>query len=101
MCSNAQEDWTHVISCRALDANLNRADSWEHVKKEMNVWKLPPDFWMATQEGIQFYIDNPEKRMMQEKDEPLISQGPSPFQPTLNNARNLLHQAYRAQSSVQ
>jgi hypothetical protein len=29
MCGNAQEDWRHVISCRELDADLNRADSRE------------------------------------------------------------------------
>jgi hypothetical protein len=28
MCGNAQEDWRRVISCRALDADRNRADSW-------------------------------------------------------------------------
>jgi hypothetical protein len=62
MCGNAKEDWRHVISCRALDADLNRANSWEQVKKAMTIWKLPPDFWMATQKGIQFYIYNPYKK---------------------------------------
>jgi hypothetical protein len=100
MCGNVQEDWRYIISCRALYADLNRANSWEQVKKAMTIWKLPPDFWMATQKGIQFYIDNPDKRKMQKEDEPLIPQAPSPFQPTLNNARNLLHQAYRAQSAA-
>jgi hypothetical protein len=52
MCVNAQEDWRHVISCKALDANLNRADSWEKVKKAMTIWKLPPDFWTVSQKGI-------------------------------------------------
>jgi hypothetical protein len=70
MCGNAQEDWIHVISCRALDTDLNRADSWEKVKKTMTIWKLPPDFWTAVQKGIQFYIDNPNKRKMQEENEP-------------------------------
>jgi hypothetical protein len=31
----------------SLDADLNRADSWEKVKKAMTIWKLPPDFWTA------------------------------------------------------
>jgi hypothetical protein len=100
MCGNAQEDWRHVISCRALYADLSRADSWEQVKKAMTIWKLTPDFWTATQKGIQFYIDNPYKRKMQEEEKPPIPQTPAPFQPTLNNARNLLRQAYRAQSAV-
>jgi hypothetical protein len=37
MCGNAQEDWKHVISCKALDTNLNRADSWEKVKRAMTI----------------------------------------------------------------
>jgi hypothetical protein len=37
---------------------------------------------------------------MQEEDESLIPQAPAPFQPTLNNAMNLLRQAYRAQSAL-
>jgi hypothetical protein len=96
MCGNAQEDWRHIISCRALDVDLNRADSWEKVKKAMTIWKLPPDFWLAAQKGIQFYIDNQNKRKLQEENEPPIPQVSAPFQPTLNNARNLLRQAYPA-----
>jgi hypothetical protein len=67
MCGNAQEDWRHVILCRELDADLNRADSWEKVKKAMTIWKLPPDFWTAAQNGIQFYIDYPNKLKLQEE----------------------------------
>jgi hypothetical protein len=48
MCGNAQEECRHVISCRALDADLNRSDSWEQVKKATTIWKLPPDFWTVT-----------------------------------------------------
>jgi hypothetical protein len=92
-----QEDAACVAT---LDVDPNRTDSWEQVKKEMTIWKLPPDFWMVTQKGIQFYIDNLDKQNMQEEDDPPIPQAPTPFQPTLNNARNLLSQAYRAQSSV-
>jgi hypothetical protein len=66
----------------------------------MTIWKLPPDFLTATQMGIPFYIDNPDKRNMQEEDEPPIPRALEQFQPTLNNARNLLRQAYRAQSAV-
>jgi hypothetical protein len=100
MCINAQEDLRHVISCRALDVDLNRADSREQVQKAMTIWKLPTDFWTTAQRGIQFYIDNPGKPKMQEEEEPQIPQAPAPFQPTLNNARNLLRQDYRAQSSI-
>jgi hypothetical protein len=66
----------------------------------MTIWKLPPDLWTAVQKGIQFYIDNPNTRKLQEENEPPTPQAPVPFQPTLNNASNLLRQAYRAQSAV-
>jgi hypothetical protein len=52
MCGNAQEDWRQVISCRALDADLNRADSREKFKKAITIWKLPQDFWTSVQKGI-------------------------------------------------
>jgi hypothetical protein len=35
MCGNAQEDWIHVILCRAQDEDLDRADFWEKIKKVM------------------------------------------------------------------
>jgi hypothetical protein len=63
------------------------------------VWKLPPELWTDVQKGIQFYIDDPNKQKLQEENEPPTPQAPAPFQPTLN-ARNLLRQAYRAQSAV-
>jgi hypothetical protein len=54
------------------------------------------------QKGIQFYIDNPNKQKLQEENEPPTPQAPAPapLQPTINNARNLLCQAYQAQSAV-
>jgi hypothetical protein len=52
------------------------------------------------QKGIQFYIDNPNKRKLQEENEPPIPLAPALFQTTLNNARNLLRQAYQAQSAL-
>jgi hypothetical protein len=102
MCCNAQEDWRHAMLCRALDTDLNRADSWEKVKKAMTIWKLPPDFWTAVQKCMQLYIDNQKSRTLQEENEPPTPQAPAPapFQPTLNNARNLLRQAYRAHSAL-
>jgi hypothetical protein len=66
----------------------------------MTIWKLPPDFWTAVQKGMQIYRENPNKRKLEEENEPPTPQAPAPFQPTLNNARNLLRQAYRAQSAV-
>jgi hypothetical protein len=61
MNDNAQVDWRHVISCRALAADLNRAGSWDQVEKVMTIWKIPLDLCMAMQNGKQFYIDNPGK----------------------------------------
>jgi hypothetical protein len=50
---------------RSLDAALDRADSWEQVKKAVKIL-TPPDFWTATQKGIQVYVKNPNKREIQE-----------------------------------
>jgi hypothetical protein len=49
---------------------------------------------------MQFFIENPKKCKLQEEHEPPTPQAPAPLQPTLNIARNLLRQAYRAQSAV-
>jgi hypothetical protein len=66
----------------------------------MTIWKLPPDFCTDVQKGMQFYIDNPNTRNLKEENEPTTPQAPAPFQPTLNNAMNLLRQACQAQSAV-
>jgi hypothetical protein len=87
------------MKCRSLDASLHRADSWEKVKKDLAIWKLPNDFWTAIQKGLHHYIDHPLRRV---KEDPhnLTPKPVSPFPYGFNQPRSLLKQAYRAQSNI-
>jgi hypothetical protein len=57
----------------------------------MAPWKMPPDFWIAIEKGLQHYTRN-------------VSQNnkgaASPFPVTFNNPRNLLRQAAREQDEI-
>jgi hypothetical protein len=99
MCGEEKEEWIQVMTCRSLDASLHRADSREKVKKDMAIWKLPNDFWTAVQKGAQFYIDHPLRRVKEDPYTP-TPQPVSPFPHGFNQPRNLLKQAYRAQSNI-
>jgi hypothetical protein len=99
MCGEEKEDWRHVMTCQSLDASLHRADSWGKVKKDMSIWKLPNDFWTAIQKGLQFFIDHPLRRVREDQQNPMQKPA-TPFPHGLNQLRNLLKQAYRAQSNI-
>jgi hypothetical protein len=51
-CNNEKEDWKHILTCESLDANLNRSTSWVKLKKSMEVWHLPNDFWISMEKGV-------------------------------------------------
>jgi hypothetical protein len=70
MCGEEKEDCKHAMTCRSLDSSLHRADSWEKVKKDMEIWQLPNDFWTAIQKGLQFYIDHPLRRVKEDPHNP-------------------------------
>jgi hypothetical protein len=59
MRGEEKEDWRHIMTGISLDASLDRAYSWEKVKKYMAIWQLPNDFWTAVQKCLQFYIYHP------------------------------------------
>jgi hypothetical protein len=99
MCGEEKEDWRHIMTCRSLDASLHRADSWEKVKKDMSIWKLPNDFWTAIQKGLQFFIDHPLRRVREDPQNPTLKPA-TPFPHGFNQPHNLLKQAYRAQSNI-
>jgi hypothetical protein len=40
----------------SLDADYLRATSWKKVKKDMQMWHLPIDFWTAIENGLQHLI---------------------------------------------
>jgi hypothetical protein len=87
------------MTCRSLDASLHRADLWEKVKKDVAIWQLPNDFWTATQKGLQFYIYHPIRWVKEDPQNP-TPQPVSPFPHGFNQPRNLIKQAYRAQSNI-
>jgi hypothetical protein len=48
-----KEDWRHILNCPSLDASYHRDASWQKVKKDMQMWRLPADFWTALEKGLQ------------------------------------------------
>jgi hypothetical protein len=61
MCGD-NEDWRHVITCKSLDAELIRADSWIKLRKVMEKWGMSQDMWIAIENGVCNYTMNPKKR---------------------------------------
>jgi hypothetical protein len=51
-CQDNKEDWRHILNCPSLDASYHRDASWQKVKKAMQIWKLPADFWTAIEKGL-------------------------------------------------
>jgi hypothetical protein len=62
MCGDAHEDWRHIITCKSFDASLHRKESSTKVKKTMKAWRIPRDFWIAIEKGINHYAAHPLKR---------------------------------------
>jgi hypothetical protein len=96
MCNCETEDWRHVITCGSIDASLDRAASWGKLRKSMERWHLPPDFWTTTEKGVNHYTERPHKRTIQSKE----NEPQKPFGVTFNTPRNLLQQAFRTQSHI-
>jgi hypothetical protein len=96
MCNCETEDWHHVLTYGSLDASLHRAASWVKLKKSMERWHLPPDFWTTIEKGINHYTEQPNKHTVHSKD----NEPQKPFRATLNTPRNLLQQAFRTQSHI-
>jgi hypothetical protein len=99
ICGEEKEDWRHVMTCKSLDGSLHRSDSWEKVKKDMEIWQLRNDFWTAVQKGLKLYIYHPLRWVKEDPHNP-TPQPLSPFPHGVNQPRNLLKQAYRAQSNI-
>jgi hypothetical protein len=95
MCGG-HEDWRHMLTCKSLDAELIRADSWSKLRKMMNNWNLSADVWTSMENGIRYYIQNPLKRGPAN----MPAEPPSPFGTTFYTQINRLKVAFRAQSQV-
>jgi hypothetical protein len=79
------------MSCGSLDATMAREASWAKDKKAMATWKMPPDFWIAIEKGLQHYTRNASQN----------NKGAAgTFPGTFNNPRNLLRRAFREQDEI-
>jgi hypothetical protein len=87
------------MTCRSLVASFHRADSWEKVKKDMAIYQLPNELCTPVQKGLQLYIEHPLQQVKEDPRNP-IPQPLSPCPHGFNQPRNLLKQAYRAQSNI-
>jgi hypothetical protein len=96
MCGDVHEDWRHIITCKSLDARLDRTESWTKVKKAMKAWRIPLEFWIAIEKGINHYATQSLKR--DKEDMPPEPQ--KPFGTMFYTPRNILQVAFRKQSHV-
>jgi hypothetical protein len=51
-CQENKEDWRHILNSPSLDASYHRDASWKKVKKDMQMWRLLADFWIAMEKGL-------------------------------------------------
>jgi hypothetical protein len=89
-CQETKEDWRHILNCTSLDASYHRDASWQKVKKDMHMWRLPADFWTALEKGLQHL-----PRDIKESMSPTL-----PFQISVNPTRNHLRAAFQEQNSI-
>jgi hypothetical protein len=94
-CGN-NEDWRHVLTCKPLDAELIRADSWSKLRKGTEKWGMSQDMWLTIENRVCHYTMNPKKH---EHDNMPTEPSP-PFGPTLYAPRNRLKVAFRVQSRI-
>jgi hypothetical protein len=95
MCEQ-HEDWRHILTCKSLDAEMIRADSWSKLKKQMDKWSFSSDMWLAMESDVRHYTMNPLKR----DPENMPPQPSSPFGTTFDTPRNRLKVAFHAQSQI-
>jgi hypothetical protein len=90
LCQETKEDWRHIRKCPSLDTNYHRDASWQKVKKDMQMWRLPADVWKALEKGLQHL-----SRDIKESTNP-----PLPFQISVYPIRNHLRAAFQEQNSI-
>jgi hypothetical protein len=90
LCQETKEDWRHILNCPSLDASYHQDASWQKVKKDMQMWRLPADFWTAIEKGLQHLSGD-----IQESTSPSL-----PFQTSVNPIRNHLRAAFQEQNSI-
>jgi hypothetical protein len=83
-CQETKEDWRHILNCPSLDASFHRDASWQKVKKAMQMWRLPADFWTAIEKGLHHLPTD-----LKESTSPTL-----PFKISVNPIRNHLRAAF-------
>jgi hypothetical protein len=68
---------------------MKREELWAKARKAMTHWKLPNDFWIALEKGLNGYKRAPSGGAIA-----------SPFPPTYNNRRYNLKLAFREQDKI-
>jgi hypothetical protein len=58
LCNALEEYWIHILTCPSIGACMNREESWAKARKAMTHWKLPNDFWIAMDKGLNGYTRN-------------------------------------------
>jgi hypothetical protein len=90
LCQETKEDWRHILKCPSLDASFHRDASWQKVKKAMQMWRLPADFWTAIEKGVHHLPSD-----LNELTSPEL-----PLQISVNPIRNHLRVAFQEQNSI-
>jgi hypothetical protein len=66
------------------------------IRKSMDRWHLPPDFWKIIENGINYYKEHPNKRTAKSNN----NEPQKLFGVTFTTSRNLLQQAFRTQPHI-
>jgi hypothetical protein len=90
------EDWRHVLTCKSLDAELIRADSWNKLSKITEKWSLSSDMCITMENGVHHDTLNTLKCDADN----IPWEPPSPFGTTFHTPRHRLKVAFRAQSQI-
>jgi hypothetical protein len=85
-----KEDCKHIINFPLLDTSYHRDASWQKVKQDMQMWRLPADFCTALEKGLQHLPWD-----IKESTSPTL-----PFQISVNPIRNHLRAAFQQQNSI-
>jgi hypothetical protein len=60
LCNALEEDWIHILACPLIDACMNGEELWAKAQKAMSHWKLPNDFLIAMEKGLNGYTRAPD-----------------------------------------
>jgi hypothetical protein len=90
LCQETKEDWRHILSCPSLDVDNHRDASWKKVRKDMQMWRLPANFWTVIEKGIHHLSQD-----IQESTRP-----PLPFQISVNRIRNHIRAVLKERKSI-